>query len=171
MRKRDTRSARGAFTLVEAVVAIAIVGIGVAAMMSATASGTRANGDSRELATAMSLAQEIREWTATLPFSDPDPGQEHNPPGPDGSSPQVFVDDLDDLMSVTYSPPRNGQGVAIGAMTDWSQTISLTWRNPANLSAAVTPGTSDVIRVQVQIAHRGKVVLTTCWLIGRRTAS
>ncbi len=49
-----------------------------------------------------------------------------NPPGPDQSDPQTFVDDLDDLMDVTYSPPRDAHGLPIADMTSWSQTITLT---------------------------------------------
>jgi Tfp pilus assembly protein PilV len=160
----------GGFSLVEAMIATVLVGIGVASVMVATKSGTEVNAAGRQITQASYLAQEIREWTLKLPFSDPDPGDKGNPPGPDGSSPQVFVDDLDDLMNVTYTPPRNASGVAIGDLADWSQKIRLDWKDPDSLTTTVAPGTSDVIAVTVTVACRGRDILTTGWLVTRRAS-
>ena len=159
---------RRAFTLIEVAVATAIIGLGVVALLVAVASGTRTNDAGKRLTQALYLAQEIREWTIRLPFSDPDPGDQNNPPGPDGTDPQLFVDDLDDLMNVTYSPPRDGRGGAIADMVDWSETITLTWRDPASLTTVVAAGSSDVIHVQVDIAQQARPMLSTGWLVARR---
>ena len=159
---------RRGFTLIEAAVATSILGLGVVALMVAAASGTRLNHESEKLTQAVFLAQELRELTLKLPFSDQDPGDMDNPPGPDGSDPQVFVDDLDDLMDVTYAPPRNGEGAPIPEMADWSETLTLTWRDPSSLTAVVDPGTSDMIYVQVVIYYQGREVLTAGWLVARR---
>ena len=167
MRSTTTRRGRVGFSLIEIAVATAIVGIALAALLVSVGSNTRVNDAGRKLTEAILLAQEIREWTLALPFSDPDPGDADNPPGPDGSSPQTFVDDLDDLMGVTYSPPRNGQGYAMYDMQGWSQTISMTWHDPADISQAVTPGSSDLIRVQVDVAYRGNPVMASSWLVTR----
>ena len=164
---RRSHAGRSGFTLIEALIASVIVGVGVSAMMVATKSGTQVNAGAREFTHAINLAQEIREWTLKLPFLDPEtPG---NPPGPDGSeNPQSFVDDLDDLAGVTYSPPRNGTGQAITDMSGWSQKITLTWRNPDNLSATVANGASEMIYVEVLVSHGSQPVLTTGWLVTRR---
>jgi prepilin-type N-terminal cleavage/methylation domain-containing protein len=165
MKRHNVPNARSGFTLIEAVIATAIVGLGVSAMMMASQAGTRVNADSQEQTRAIFLAQEVREWIATLPFKDPDVGQQNNPPGTDGSSPQTFVDDVDDMMDVTYSPPRNGQGTAITAMSGWSQKIKMTWVNTANFSSPVADGASNVIKVRVDILRGRKTVLTTTWLV------
>jgi prepilin-type N-terminal cleavage/methylation domain-containing protein len=167
MRKNNS-IARGGFSLVEVAVATAIVGVGVTALMAALAAGTRTNRAGQELTQAVFLAQEIREWTMNLPFSDPDPGDAGKPPGSDGTSPQIFVDDLDDLLGVTYNPPRDGRGVSVAGMAGWSQTMHLSWRDPSNLTSAVANGASDVIHVEVEIAHYGQAVLSTGWLVTRR---
>ncbi|MCD6304042.1 MAG: type II secretion system protein [Planctomycetes bacterium] len=168
MTNRTTRSDRGGFTLIEVAVATVIVGIALAALLVATASNTRVNDAGSKMAQAIAFAQEIREWTLQLPFSDPDPGDAGNPPGPDGANPQVFVDDLDDLMEVTYSPPRDGQGGVIYGYNDWSETINLSWRDPNDPCNEVSPGASDLVCVRVDISHQGKSVYSTAWLVARK---
>jgi hypothetical protein len=120
------------------------------------------------LTTAAILAQEIREWTLRLPLSDPDPGDAGKPPGPDGTDPQTFVDDLDDLMDVTYSPPRDGLGQPINDMIGWAQHITLSWRDPRDLDSTVAIGSSDIIHVQVIITNNGQEVHRAGWLVSRR---
>lgn len=166
---RGPRGARG-FTLAEVFVATAVVGIGIVALMVATKSGTEVNVVGRDITQATFLAQELREWTLRLPFSDQDPGDQDNPPGPDALDPQTFVDDLDDLMGVTYSPPRNASGDPLADMDGWAQTINLTWRGPDNLTASVAPGASNMIYVDVTITHSGRTVLSTGWLVVRRSS-
>jgi prepilin-type N-terminal cleavage/methylation domain-containing protein len=169
MRHTSSGCVRDGFTLIEVAVATAIVGIGVAALMAALAAGTRTNRAGQKLAQAAFLIQEIREWTLKLPFSDTDADDFGNPPGSDGWDPQVWVDDLDDLMGVTFSPPRDGRGQAITSLVGWSQTLTLTWRDPDNLTSVVTPGTSDIIHVKVDVAfQQGPPILSGGWLVARR---
>jgi prepilin-type N-terminal cleavage/methylation domain-containing protein len=162
------RSARDGFTLIEVAVATAIVGVGVVALLTAITAGTRANGSGQDLTQAVFIAHELREWTIKLPFVDPDAGQSDTPPGPNGSNPQVFVDDLNDMMNVTYSPPRDARGNAITTLPGWSETITMTWRNPSNISQVVTDGASDFVYVSVTIFSQGQRILTTGWLVSRR---
>ncbi len=164
---------RNAFTLIESAVAIIIVGLGVAAIMVSTASGSRVNDIGTKLTKATFLAQEIHEWTIRLPFKDLDPGDANNPPGPDGLSSLVFVDDLDDLLGTDlqgtmYDPPRNGQGSSITDMAGWSQDIDLTWRNPADLTSIVANGSSGLVFVEVSISWKTEEMLKIGWLISEK---
>jgi hypothetical protein len=145
-----------------------IIGLGAAAIMVSAASNTRANDAGSKLTEAVFLAQELREWTLGLPFSDPDPGDQGNPPGSDGSDPQDFVDDLDDLMGVSYTPPRDGTGAAIDGMNGWTQSISLTWRDPDDLTSTVSAGSSSIIYVEVTLSFQGTEVMETGWLVAER---
>jgi len=176
MKRKTCGADRGGFSLIEVAVATALVGLGVTALLMSLGAGTRANDGGRKVTQAVFIAQELREWTLRLPFSDPDPGDAGNPPGSEGSDPQEWVDDLDDLMDVTYSPPMSARGKppldATGepmtGMNGWSQHITLTWLNGDGLTQTVSPGTSDFIRVQVDVAYRGQDVLTASWLVTRR---
>lgn len=173
MRFTKVRSDRGGFTLIEVAVATTIVGVGLAALMVSVESSTRVSDVGGKLAQGTFLAQEIREWTLALPFSDPDAGDAGKPPGPDGVDPQTSVDDLDDFYGVdgsgtTYKPPRDGMGNAISSLPDWSQTITMAWRDPNNVAAPATAGTTDVIYVHVSVAYRDKAVYATNWLVTRK---
>lgn len=163
-----TRRGLGGFTLIEIVVATVLIGLALVAMMASAGSNTRVNDAGTKLTQGTFLAQEIREWSLSLPFRDQDPGDLGKPPGPDGSDPQVWVDDLDDLMNVTYCPPRDGQGYAIATLPAWSQTITMTWRDPNNLSNTVSDGTSEVIYVNVDVKHRNNLVVSSRWLVTKK---
>ena len=165
---RQLTGSRQGFTLVEALVAVIIIGLGAAAIMVSAASNTRANDTGSKLTDAVFLGQELREWTLGLPFTDPDPGDQGNPPGSDGSDPQDFVDDLDDLMGVTYAPPRDGSGAAISGMPGWSQTINMTWRDPDDLTSVVADGASNIIYVEVTLSFESTAVMETGWLVAER---
>ena len=168
MKVTTARPGREGFTLIEVVVATVLVGLALTAMMVSVRSNTRVNDAGTKLTQATFIAQEIREWTLTLPFSDQDVGDRDNPPGSDGSNPQVWVDDLDDLMNVTYCPPRDGQGYAITALSAWSQAITMTWRDPDNLGNTVTNGTSDIIYVNVDVKYQNKHIVSSGWLVTKK---
>ncbi len=169
MIRAQRRSVRDrGFTLIEVAVATVIVGVAVVALLTAVGAHTRVNDAGAKLSEGSFLAQEIREWTLTLPFTDPDHGDAGNPPGPDGTSPQSFVDDLDDLMDVTYSPPRDGMGYELYGMDGWSQTISMTWRDPNDIATPVADGGSDLVCVQVQVSFQGTPVVSRNWLVANR---
>jgi prepilin-type N-terminal cleavage/methylation domain-containing protein len=173
--KSTNRVARAwGFTLIEVAVATAIIGVSVATLLMCVGVGTRLNDDGQKLAQAAFLANEIREWTSNLPFCDPNPAFAALPPGPEpGNNPQTTVTDLDDLMNVTYSPPRDGRGSAIAGMSDWSETLTLTWRDPANLSVALAvpaaASSGNIINVQVQVYYRGSLLFTGNYLASRRS--
>jgi len=169
---KGRKAAAKGFSLVEVAVATAIVGVGIAALMTSISSGTIVNSSGQKLTQANFLAQEIREWTLRLPFKDPDVGDASNPPGPDGTNPQTFVDDFDDLYDInglTFNPPRDGTGSPISNLAGWSQTLKLSWRDGSNLRSTVSPGSSDFIYVEVIVSLQNQPVLTTGWLVSRRT--
>lgn len=165
MTRRSKKVARAGMTLIEVAIATSVLGIGVAALMVSTSSSISVNDAGTKLNQAVFLAQEIREWTMGLPFVDPE--EPNNPPGATDAD-YDSTDDLDDLMDLVFSPPRDGAGWSISDLPNWSQTITLSWRNTANLESTVPDGTSDAVYVQVAIACRGDDVLTTGWLILRR---
>ena len=156
------------FTLLEVLLATIILGIGIAAALNSMITGTTMNAESEKLTNATFLAQEIREWTQNLPFSDQDTQDMLNPPGPDSEGPYgPFVDDLDDLLDAEFSPPVDSMGNEISGMSGWTQRITLSWRSEDDPSVVVTNGSSNIIYVQVQIMSAGEVILSSGWICAR----
>ena len=155
---------------------IGMVFVGVLMSMSVS---TEANIAASDLTTAITLAQQIREMTMALPYVDPQ--TPNNPPGPDGRSPNEFIDDMDDLLGHTYSPPRsampdsvddaNRLGEELSEYTGWSQVMAITYRNPDDLAEITYPGginvPTDLAVVQCAIYKGSELIYITEWLIVR----
>jgi hypothetical protein len=155
---------------------IGIVFVGVLMTMSVS---TEANIAASDLTVAITLAQQIRETTMAVPFEDPQTPD--NPPGPDGSGPNTFIDDMDDVYGQTYSPPRsampddgdnvNRLGALLSEYTGWSQVIAITYRNPDNLAEITYPGginvPTDLAVVQCSIYKGSELIYVTEWLLVR----
>lgn len=164
----SARRVRG-FTLIEALVATSVIGLGVAAVLVSAGSGTRVNYAGQQLTQATFLAQELREWTLRLPFSDTDSWDQNKAPGQEAAG---TFDDLDDLDGTLFTPPRDGQGNDIAGMPGWSQSVELTWPDPDDLTATLAPPIlakdGQIIYVDVTISFRGEQVLRTGWLATRK---
>lgn len=159
------RHRQDGFTLIEAGIATMVVGIGIVALVHSLGAGTNVNHQGQNITQAVFVAQEVREYSLTLPFRDKDTPA--NPPGPDADDTEV--DDLDDLMGATFSPPIDGQGKPIDNMAGWTQAVSLQWRDPNSLTSTVPNGSSDSIYVTVTITRNDQQVLQTSWLVSKRT--
>jgi hypothetical protein len=113
-RAHGLRSSAGGFTLIETSMATVIIGVGVLAMVDAQSAFIISNQWSSHAASATFLANEIREFTRSLPKHDPvngltliDDGNGNQTLTGWGSEPnEVTVgdfDDIDDFDGVTFS--------------------------------------------------------------------
>ena len=136
---------RAGFTLLEAVIATALVGMGVAALMVTTQMSTRVNGAGKELTQASYLLEEVREYLLKQSWST-----------------------VTGLNNATWNPPRRADGTSLTSMSDWTQSIQIEWKNPANILTNVNAGASDLVRVTVSISHGGKSVLSSGWLVAKK---
>lgn len=138
MRRTDRRATRGGFTLLEVAIATLIVAIGITALLTASASCTTTNAAGEELTNATFLAQEIREYCAGL-------------------------DPCDINLNSSYSPPINAAGSTITTMPNWTQTITLQWKDPNGLVDSAVE--TDIRYVQVTVSHHDSNVLSSSWLV------
>jgi hypothetical protein len=122
--------ARGAFTLLETMLAVTIVAIGVLASIDAQLAFDRSNRWSSQSTVAMYLANEVRQVLAPLSRHDPtivlgaDPGSDSG----ENSTGTTFldtVDDIDDFHNVTFGPAVGFTGervITAGAINaTWQQ--------------------------------------------------
>lgn len=100
VRIQHRRASAAGFTLIEASLTLIIIGVGVLAMVDAQRAFIQSNLWSSHAATGTYLAQEIREFSRSLPRHDPVRGLAPDSDGviAFGSEPgEITLDDVDDL--------------------------------------------------------------------------
>jgi type II secretory pathway pseudopilin PulG len=135
---------RAGFTLLEAVIATAMVGMGVAALMVTTQMSTRINGTGQEMTQAAYLLEEVREYALKQPWGTAK------------------------ALNANWSPPRKADGTVLDGLSGWTQTIQVDWRDPAAIQHSVGAESSDLIRITVSISHGRNCILTSGWLVARK---
>ena len=170
MKRKRTTTRRG-FWLVESAVAIAVVGIGVVAVVGSQQAWHIPAVASEELATGMRLATEIREMSLLLPANDPITGSAVW--GPEaGELIPIDIDDLDDLDGAVFaevdgSGPLDATGAVIVGMDDWVQRIQVQCVDPFNVTSIVPDGSSEVVRIDVTVMHIGEEITRLTWIAPR----
>ena len=96
------RKQQDGFSMLEALLAIFLVGIAVASLIAASSSFTQANALGVELSTAEFMIEQVRELTDLLPAIDPESGTAVFGNEETGLS---NYDDVDDFDGLSFSPP------------------------------------------------------------------
>ena len=138
------RRARRGFTLIEAAIVTVIVGIGIVGLLELLAAGSMANINSKQLTTAVFLANNVNEMMQ---------GKEY-------STLKATYD------NVTYSPPKDGRGESLVGFDPWVQIIDVSYVQP-NLLTTPLPDTqvTDTSRVTVKIMANNEIIYQTQWIV------
>ena len=181
----QTARARCGFTLIESALATVIVGTGVLAIVAAQQAYHYKNDWAQRSATAMLLANELRELTLTLPMHDPITGTQTM--GPEANELDIGdYDDLDDFAGVVsqgkgagilFDPPINALRQEVANLDGWSQQVEVFNILPDNISvgdALTLPlGTTDMMRVNVTVYYESPqmtapmTVAQLTWVVGQ----
>lgn len=127
----------GAFTLVEAMMAVVIVGLGVTGLMYIVASGTTVNAFGNQLSSATYLAEELRTMTDIEEFES-----------------------LTDYDGLSFAGV-DSDGNAIAGMQGYVQSLTVTAVDPTTLASDPT---SDVILIAANVSYQGKEMVNMTWL-------
>jgi type II secretory pathway pseudopilin PulG len=160
----------GGFTLIEAAVAIVIVGLAVVAMMGAQQAYHQQGSGTQQMSTAMMLANEIRELALEMPLRDPIYGTWKYGPEPDEADddPHTAVqafDDLDDFAGTssdgvhytgtTFEGPIDALRQPIPNMDGWSQWVTVENVAVDNMAgSAQAAHATDMVRLTAQVRYR-----------------
>ena len=173
------------FTLIESALATVIVGTGVLAIVAAQQAYHYKNDWAQRTATAMLLANELRELTLTLPMHDPISGTQDL--GPEANEVDISdYDDLDDFAGVvsqgkgagiTFKPPINALRQEVADLSGWSQQIEVFNVLADNISvgdALTLPlGTTNMMRVNVTVYYESPqntsrmTLAQLTWVVGQ----
>ena len=141
------RQRRG-FTLIEALIAIVLVGIAIAALFVSNQSFTSANGAGLQLSTAEFLIEQIREQTIELTF---------NPTA------STLVSTYPNTTTVTYSPPHDSKGTTLSAYPAYSQKITGKYVLASDLST-ISGSATPFYRITVDIYLNTEKISSASWL-------
>jgi prepilin-type N-terminal cleavage/methylation domain-containing protein len=162
------RANRRGFTFIEVGVTTAIIGIGMAALVTLMAASSKANYTATEMTTAMNLANNIHELSERLKFADGHWGM-------DNGETIATCDSCDDLAGLQLGAGGSsvvdavGQAMPTAAGMDWSgwqQQISVTLVDPNNIQTALASTdttANNVMRITCTIVHNGGQVYQQSW--------
>jgi hypothetical protein len=157
---------RKGFWIMESAIAVAVVGIGVVAVVGSQQTWHMQSLVSQRLTTGMRLAIEIRELSLLLPANDPVTGT--TTWGSEaGEVLPVDLDDLDDLDGATFDGPIDASTKEIAGMDGWSQHITVQCVNPFDVREVVPDGASNIIQLKAEIYFEGEEVTRLSWFSPR----
>ena len=135
---------RSGFTLIEAAIVTAIVGIGIVGVLELLAAGSMANADSAELTTAVYLANNINEMVQGVPYANLKATYDNH----------------------TYSLPVDATGAGLSGFATWKQVVSVKYVDH-NLLTSVVPDSQiePTCRITVTILHNGYAVYVAKWVV------
>ncbi len=144
--------------MVEAVVAVALVGSGVVVMMTAASSAIARREDAQARTVATMLVGEVLEEIRSQAYQDPTVTT--TTLGPEAGETLVSradADDADDLNGWEENGLRERSGGTISAFTSWKRTILVEWVLTSNYST-VSAAETGVKRATVTVSRGGKVL-------------
>lgn len=133
-----------AFTLIEIVVTLVVIGIAAVALMSVFTSTVRGSADPLIQQQATTIAEAYMEEILLRSFDDPQGGETGTDEGEAGRS---DYDDVKDYRSLAAGPAADQFGNPIAALAAYTVTVSVT-NNAFNGIAA-----ADALRVDVSVDH------------------
>lgn len=134
------RRPRRGFTLIEAMLATVIVGLGVVSMMQLLAAGTVNNIQAFETTTGVNIAKSIREICVQK------------------TTAQVIA-----MNGTTHDPPWDSRSQPMSDLAGWQQSIAVQPVSPDSLTTSVVDDSPTAVRVTVTVTHNGSSVCNMSW--------
>ena len=132
---------KSAFTFIEVLIAIILVGLAIVSLVAANSSFTKANGAATDLSTAEFFIEQIRELTA-----------------------MVGYDDLYSFDGASFSPPIGADGETLNGFAAFSQQITVENVNPANFQEVIGDHNSAFVRVTVKVFLNSREISSSSWI-------
>jgi type II secretory pathway pseudopilin PulG len=160
---RQVRDING-FSLIEALIAVILVGLAIAALLASNSALTIANSEGAELSTAEFLTEQIRELTAMLDVVDPQTGI-----GTFGPEEPNFIsyNDVDDFDGAVFTPPISADKSILNDFSAFTQQVTVENVSASNFELVVGDHSSSFVRVTVRILLNGREVSSACWIRAR----
>lgn len=152
---------RYAFSLIEVMIAVVLVGLAVVSLVAANSVFTQNNSAALDISTAEYLIEQIRELTMLLPVVDPE-------------TQEYFItkeatlsayDNIGDFDNETFSPPIDADRNPLNVFADFAQKVTVQKVNPSDFRQVELDGyISSFVRVTVDIYHHGRKLASESWI-------
>jgi type II secretory pathway pseudopilin PulG len=165
-RRPHNRRRFSGFTLIEASLALIIVGTGVLGMLQLFSSVSEQNMMNQRATTGMYLAQNINEVIAGVSFGDPDTALTTF--GPEGEALDDF-NDVDDFDNLAINPPIDALRQSIPELDRYTQRVEIDVVPWTDVSANPTGSENNTYRGFADYCMRVRVSVTYRERDGRET--
>lgn len=168
-RSASISSARGtpraAFSLIEVLVATAIMGVLLVAAMQTVGNSVRAERYNADRCHGLWLAEQLMAEILTAKYVEPDETPTFGPEALETGGTRIAFDDVDDYDDWNASPPEDPDGTEIPDRTGWQRSVTVDYANVNDLSIVVGSG-QGVKRITVVVQRNGQ---TEAQVTGYRT--
>jgi len=153
----NRRSRRRAFSLIEVLVATAIMGVLLVAAMQTVGNSVRAERFTADTSQGLWLAQQLMAEIRGAKYREPDETPTFGPEPLETGGARSAFDDVDDYHNWSASPPQDPDGTVIPDRAGWQRTVTVDYLNPNDLSAEVGLD-HGVKRITVVVQRNGQTV-------------
>jgi len=148
-------AARSGFSLLEAVIAMVLVGLVLLAALHVLGGTTQSTCHTARSGTGLLLAEALMAEVLAADYADPDQTPLFGPePGESGTGREGF-DDLDDYHDWSDSPPTEPDGSAMTGFDGWTRTVTVEYADP-NDPMETIPTDEGIKRITVAATYAGK---------------
>lgn len=158
--ERPERAKRPGMTLVEVVIAMAVLGIVLVSLLQGSAVSLTIQVNTSQVVSAGALARELLDCVCALPYDDPDGDAGPGLDAGELAADRTTFDDLDDFDAWSESPPSRPDGVAMPGMALWARTIEVENVDPSTLAATLPNDDRGAKRIAVSVWREGKLLAT-----------
>lgn len=148
---------RKGFTIIEATLSVAIVGILLATSLTTFAGIAKSRRVVAERRIAYALGRQLMTEIQQQYFQDPTGATTL---GPDGAETRPTYNDVDDYNGFTETPPTNKSGKALSDYTGWTRSVVVNYVDPTAPTTTVASSTLKQIIVTVTAPGGKKYTLT-----------
>lgn len=148
-----TAHRRSGLTLVEATIAVVIVGVMLVAALSTLAGSRRGRQTIGGRSRGCHLAEQLMEEILPLPYADPVYKSGMGPGSDEQTGTRDVFDDVDDYAGWSASPPQTPDGTALTGFEGWTRSVEVQWVQPDD-PTRVSDTETGVKAITVRVLHQ-----------------
>jgi prepilin-type N-terminal cleavage/methylation domain-containing protein len=148
---------RGAFSLIEVLVATGIMGVLLVAAMQTVGHSVRAEQSNAETCHGLWLAEQLMAEVLAARYGEPDDAATFGLDASEITGTRSAFDDVDDYNNWTASPPQDRDGTEIPDRSRWQRTVVVEYVSPDDLSTTLLSD-HGIKRITVTVRRSGTTV-------------